>query len=152
MRWLEKHLEKKAEPELWQFAYEAFSQTPITDDQAETIATACQSPAQLALMGKLLGESLIEKEPPSERVRLLLSIVDESVASLAEWIAALEGFYAWLKEEGRSTGFGLALGYIHCSSDAIAGGAPFSNLSQATDEMLGLYGFDGDSDAKNPPE
>lgn len=147
MQWWEKHLVNKAEPALWQFAYEAFSQAPISESQAETIAQACNSPAQLALMGMLLGESLTEPEPPSERVRLFLSIVDESTATLPEWIGALELFYTWLKKTGRSTSFGLALGYIHCCNDAIASNAPFTNLIQATEEMLGLYGFDGNSEA-----
>lgn len=143
-RW-QKHLETKAEPELWRFAYESFAQSGIPEAQGETIAICCQSPEQLVLMTKLLGETPGEVERPEDRIRLFLSIVDESTASLAEWIDALELFYSWLKKDGRTTTLGLALGYIHCCSDAIANGAPFSTLAQATEDMLGIYGFEGEN-------
>lgn len=126
----------------WSAALETFAKASLPETEARILAEKCATPEQLDLMTDLLRETPREPESPAARIHLFLSIVDESPASLSEWIAALETLYSFLSKSGRDTSFGMALGYIQCCTDAITSGAPFANLSHAITEMLNAHGFD----------
>lgn len=144
MEWWQQLAEARGGGTAWEEALAAWALSPVPERQQQTLAEASQSPAQVRLLLDLFRLSPVETEPPPERARLFLSLVDESSMPLHEWIAALEVFFHWLQKQGRNTSFGLALGYIQCCSDALGGsGFSYADLPGAVSEMLENYGFDG---------
>ena len=128
----------------WVEALERFAgNTSIATSDAQILAEKCRRPDQLRLLADLFRSTSRERETPQERVRLFLSIVDESPLSLGDWIEGLHVFYQWLNASGRDTSFGMALGFIQCCADATGESPGLTDLSAVVEEMLKTYGFDG---------
>lgn len=142
MQWWQTLASNKGNDPRWKISLERFATQPVPDREAAVLAEACATVDQLELLSDLLRVTPRETESPAERVRLFLSIVDESAATLAEWIAALEVVFSSLRRSGRDTSFGMALGYLQCCSDASSGGT-FSSLPEAAREMIESHGYQG---------
>ena len=84
-----------------------------------------------------------------EHVSLLLEQVDGSDYSLADWMAALAEFDAWLEREGRiERPVGQMLGYIHCCTLMQSPGLSSPILKVIVCQSLTEFGFEGISDAQ----
>ncbi|MFP4282400.1 MAG: hypothetical protein ACLFR7_07005 [Opitutales bacterium] len=143
MPWREIIIDRYGRDPAWDAAIDAFARAPVLDLQKEALAGACSSPEDLRLLADIFRDTPREPEPPTERARLFLSLVDESPASLAEWVSGLQVLFSWLRRAGRGTSFGMALGYLQCCSDALGSGANFTTLPDAVQDMLHEHGFDG---------
>lgn len=117
----------------WTQAFEQLASLGLTPAESRRLAEACATPTQVRLVARLL------RDGAEENWQKLRDAVDESEASLAEWIAALERFFRWAEVHRRSATLPVVLGYLSCTADA----APDLSLSEAVEMMLEQYGFEG---------
>ncbi len=84
-----------------------------------------------------------------EHVDMLLEQVDGSDYSLADWIAALGEFDAWMERMGRAERpIGQMLGYIHCCTLMQSPGLSSPMLKVIVYQALTEFGFEAISDAQ----
>ncbi len=148
MQWIAQEAEKRAGHQvgtrvIWEQALNSLASLQLDANNAQRLAAACQRPSDVQLISRLLKASPTDREPTVMRASFLLKVVDESDASLKEWIEALRIVYAWVEKEGRTTTLPKAAGYVSCCVDAMGAGMPFTSLTQAVQDMLDAYGFEG---------
>lgn len=100
---------------------------------AETVLAAATAPAQL--LG--LAEMARSIEPHSA-LAALLEAVDDSDASLGDWLASLALIREYLRQTHRRIDLRQAIGYLHCC----AASATDASLPETTADMLRRYGID----------
>jgi hypothetical protein len=119
--------------QVWNQVYTELLSLRLDEPDTRKLATACTSPSQVRLMARVLRGS------PEKLWNALQERVDESDASLCEWIDALVRFYAWSDSHGRSAPFLSVLGYLSCTEEAVKD----MRLAEAVVAMLDQYGFEG---------
>ncbi len=115
----------------------------------EKLARASHSPFEFNSVSIILERNA--RQFPNHIVSFsrLAKSVDASPYSLAEWIEAIEDFYAWLKEHKSVSDLRTMLGYLECAVAAIQNKPTPPPLRELLNDMLIMYGYDG---AKKNPE
>ena len=143
MTWIETFLTGKTDRGAWAAALSALGPLGLPETIGSTLAGACQTPAQLQRIAGLLAARTDDPGAPSARAGSLLRAVDESIASLPEWIAGLEVLLDHLARQHRETSLEMASGFLGCCCEAMASGAAYTDLARVVREMLDTHGFQG---------
>lgn len=107
------------------------------------LAEASRNPERLRLILEALQEFAREHPEARPGWEVLLESVDQSDASLREWLEALDRFYAWLGKSSRVAGLRSMLGYVTCCDESRRSDPAALSLPDTLEEMLADYGYDG---------
>ncbi|GHC01110.1 hypothetical protein [Cerasicoccus arenae] len=107
-------------------------------------AESCATPKQFSLLVEAFDEHAKEHPYAPNGFNLLADHVDDSPDPLSDWIVAVEYFYDWLAQKGRtSPGLAQILEYISCCVESQKGLPHKESLVNVLTDMLDRYGYEG---------
>lgn len=109
-------------------------------EQLVELARHFESPRSLDMLVGLCGRF---EEPIEACFEKLRQRVDESAFSLGDWLAALEAVLSELGKTSRVAAPSVAIGFVHCTAEFVAGQRMGAPLREVVEEMLDQYGFEG---------
>ncbi len=118
---------------LWRSAVERAGSLGLEDSALRTLVEAAGSPRALSSVAELVGRA-------DKGVEALARAADDAAGGLGAVVRGLAVLLGYLREQGRVTQLGVALGYLACCEEAPGMGG---GLADSVRGHLYDHGFDG---------
>ncbi len=131
---------------LWNAAVSRLQTSGADANTIDLFLDKARHPRELEALAKLLANTQASGESPTDTLKEFFVSVNESRASLSEWLAALAELQAWLSSRGRRATLTRATGYIECCTAATDSAFATEDLPANVVSMLETYGFEEAND------